>query len=49
MLDFTNKSVLVVAPHLDDVELGMGGNITQNKSKQSKIHTLYRTFFSSKC
>ena len=41
MIDFTQKSVLVVAPHLDDVELGMGGTLSRiTRSNPKSIHYL---------
>jgi len=36
MLTFTNKVVLVIAPHLDDVELGMGGTLSRISRSQPK-------------
>lgn len=39
MLNFNKKRVLVIAPHLDDVELGMGGTLSRiNKSNPESIH-----------
>jgi LmbE family N-acetylglucosaminyl deacetylase len=29
MLDFKNKKIIVVAPHLDDIELGLGGTLNK--------------------
>tara|TARA_Y200000002_G_scaffold381919_1_gene397319 strand:+ start:24312 stop:24938 length:627 start_codon:yes stop_codon:yes gene_type:complete len=45
MLDFTNKSVLVVAPHLDDVELGMGGTLNKiSRSNPKSINYIGLSF-----
>ena len=39
MLNFKDKVVLVIAPHLDDVELGMGGTLSKIARSQPKdIH-----------
>lgn len=39
MLNFNEKTVLVIAPHLDDVELGMGGTLSRiSRSNPSSIH-----------
>lgn len=41
MFDFLNRSILVVAPHLDDVELGMGGTLNRIcRSNPKSIHYL---------
>ena len=45
MLDFTNKSVFVIAPHLDDVELGMGGTLHKiSRSNPKSIHYIGLSF-----
>ena len=39
MLSFKDKVVLVIAPHLDDVELGMGGSLSRiSRSDPKAIH-----------
>ena len=39
MISFKDKIVLVIAPHLDDVELGMGGTLSRiARSAPKAIH-----------
>lgn len=48
MFNFANKSVLVVAPHLDDVELRMGGTLSEMlRSIPKPIH--HGGLLSAKC
>jgi LmbE family N-acetylglucosaminyl deacetylase len=39
MLDFKNKKIVVIAPHLDDIELGLGATLKLlAKEKSNEIH-----------
>lgn len=37
MLDLKNKTVLLIAPHLDDIELGLGGTVSKLCKNGNKI------------
>ena len=42
---FNSKSkILVIAPHLDDEALGMGGTISYLKSKGCSVHVVFAAF-----
>lgn len=38
MLDIKDKTILILAPHTDDAELGMGGSISKFLSQNNKVH-----------
>lgn len=40
MLDLKNKTVLLIAPHLDDIELGLGGTVSRLCKAGNNIHYL---------
>jgi N-acetylglucosamine malate deacetylase 1 len=43
MLQFSNRSILIIAPHPDDEVIGSGGFIIRAKAANARVHVLFLT------